>query len=377
MITSQEELSALIGDIYDCALDPSLWTVTLESISRRLGAEYVSVSMLPTAPKIPPLVFCSPWKTDALTELYRKFLPDIPIIDEFVQSPLDTPVATLTVMPEEQAHDSLFFRDWGLPNGLRDGCLTKCVMTSGAIGTLSLLTGLTRDPVSTEEQELMRLLAPHVRRSLMIGDTVTRANAAADRFRTMLDTLSDPVILLSGVGRLLYANPSADTVLKEGQLLAARQGEVRAVDPVSAQAFADSVKRAIVSDDALGRRGIGLPLKAHDGTPFFVYILPLGQSDVRSLQSASAAVFITSSDRHRPAMTAILMTLFDLTPAEARLAIMLYQGLSITEAAGKLRVATSTARTHLANIFSKTNTHRQADVVSLVANCSLPVSAVM
>ena len=46
-------------------------------------------------------------------------------------------------------------------------------------------------------------------------------------------------------------------------------------------------------------------------------------------------------------------------------------------APAKLRVATSTARTHLANIFSKTGTHRQADVVALVGNCSLPVIPAM
>ena len=54
---------------------------------------------------------------------------------------------------------------------------------------------------------------------------------------------------------------------------------------------------------------------------------------------------------------------FDLTPAEARLALHLVAGETLRSAEAKLCITYETARTHLKNIFSKTGTCRQAELV--------------
>ena len=61
-----------------------------------------------------------------------------------------------------------------------------------------------------------------------------------------------------------------------------------------------------------------------------------------------------------------LRRLYGLTRAEARLAGCLVRGDRIEEAAEHLKVSTSTARTHLKHIFSKTGTKRQTDLVRLL-----------
>ena len=54
---------------------------------------------------------------------------------------------------------------------------------------------------------------------------------------------------------------------------------------------------------------------------------------------------------------------FGLTPAEARLALHLIAGETLRSAEAKLSITYETARTHLKNIFSKTGTCRQAELV--------------
>ena len=54
---------------------------------------------------------------------------------------------------------------------------------------------------------------------------------------------------------------------------------------------------------------------------------------------------------------------FDLTPAEARLALHLVAGETLRSAEVKLSISYETARTHLKNIFNKTGTCRQAELV--------------
>ena len=57
---------------------------------------------------------------------------------------------------------------------------------------------------------------------------------------------------------------------------------------------------------------------------------------------------------------------FGLTPAEARLALHLVTGETLRCAAAKLSISYETARTQLKNIFNKTKTRRQAELVILI-----------
>ena len=57
---------------------------------------------------------------------------------------------------------------------------------------------------------------------------------------------------------------------------------------------------------------------------------------------------------------------FGLTRAEARLALHLAAGETLRSAEAKLSISYETARTHLKNIFHKTGTCRQAELVVVI-----------
>ena len=66
----------------------------------------------------------------------------------------------------------------------------------------------------------------------------------------------------------------------------------------------------------------------------------------------------------------MIAKVFELTPAQARLAIRLAGGSSVEEAALESGVALETARSHLKAIFNKTETHRQGELVALLNKVS-------
>jgi DNA-binding CsgD family transcriptional regulator len=73
----------------------------------------------------------------------------------------------------------------------------------------------------------------------------------------------------------------------------------------------------------------------------------------------------TSEKRTTPSVQA-LQTRFGLTRAEARVVQGLAEGRSVKRIAEELEVSFETARTHAKRAMQKTDTHRQAELVSLV-----------
>jgi DNA-binding CsgD family transcriptional regulator len=82
-------------------------------------------------------------------------------------------------------------------------------------------------------------------------------------------------------------------------------------------------------------------------------------------------VILIDLDELPPIKQTTLETMFGLTPAEARLATLLTGGATPSEAAVSQGLSVATVRSQLASIFAKTRTHRQAELVALVARLSI------
>lgn len=74
-------------------------------------------------------------------------------------------------------------------------------------------------------------------------------------------------------------------------------------------------------------------------------------------------IFLCDPTQEQIADPRILQAAYDFTPTEAAVAAKLVDGLSLEEIATELGVELSTARSHLKRIFTKTGTHRQAELV--------------
>ena len=76
---------------------------------------------------------------------------------------------------------------------------------------------------------------------------------------------------------------------------------------------------------------------------------------------------VAQASRSMPSVQA-LQSRFELTRAEARVVRRLAEGRSIKRIAEEFHVSLETARTHAKRAMQKTDTHRQAELVSLVLN---------
>ena len=69
-----------------------------------------------------------------------------------------------------------------------------------------------------------------------------------------------------------------------------------------------------------------------------------------------------------------MQRLFHFTLAEAKLALVLADGISLDEAAEAMAIRKNTARAHLRAVFSKTGVKRQTTLVRLLLNSVASIS---
>lgn len=369
-----EILSSIIGDIYDCALSPEGWTGVMTRITSTIDAAYTTIALTSVTDSRGRFAAQSPWDAEQLRALQDYELDAIPGLRAAVIGDIDLPQRTLSLISEGELEESAFFQEWAKPQGLREACTTKFVHTADRIGLFSTTTWANRPPISTEEQRFLGLLSPHLRRASLIGDLLDQTRITTGIYRGVLDSLAVPVILTGADGAVLHANAHAAKMLDERVLLRSRNGVLQAQTPVVSRALLEAIEAAARADALLGSRGIGLPISTPGQPPAVAYILPLSEGTARAaFRPACAAVFISTTISASPPPEDVLITLYDLTPAEARVVLQIGRGLSAAQCAAALAISENTLKTHLGRVYAKTSTARQADLVALVSTIASPI----
>ncbi|MBZ9701822.1 MULTISPECIES: helix-turn-helix transcriptional regulator [unclassified Mesorhizobium] len=373
---SSEVLGSIIGDIYDCVLNPEGWAGVMTRITTAMDAAYTTIALASTADNHGRFAAQSPWDPVQMRVLQDYDFDAIPGLKTAVIGDVDTPVATLSLMSEAELGQTAFFQNWAKPQGLREACITKFVHTSDRIGLMGCTTWADRGIISAEDQHFLALLSPHLRRASLIGDLLDQARVTASLYRQALDNLAVPVVLAGANGAILHANGAAERMLSAQGPILSRNGLLQAQNPAVARALLEAIASAANADASLGARGIGLPVSAAGRPAAVAYVLPLTEGTARAaFRPACAAVFISTTTSASPLPEAVLTTLFDLTPAEARVLLRIGSGLSASKSALALGIGENTLKTHLNRIFAKTGTRRQADLVKLVSDIGTPLAA--
>ncbi|MER8980992.1 PAS domain-containing protein [Mesorhizobium sp. M0870] len=337
---SSEVLSSIIGDIYDCVLNPEGWAGVMIRITEAVDAAYTTVALASTAGNHGRFAAQSPWDPVQMRVLQEDYDFDaIPGLKAAVVGDIDTPVATLSHMSEAELQQTPFFQNWAKPQGLREACITKFVHTPDRIGLMGCTTRADRGIISAEEQRFLALLSPHLRRASLIGDLLDQARVTADLYRQALDHLAVPVVLTGANGAILHANGAAERMFSLQGPIFSRNGLLQVQNSAVARALLDAIASAASAATSLGSRGIGLPISAPGQPPAVAYILPLTEGTARpAFRPACAAVFVSTTTSSSPLPEAVLATLFDLTPAEARVLLRIGSGLSASKSALALGV---------------------------------------
>lgn len=185
------------------------------------------------------------------------------------------------------------------------------------------------------------------------------------RTRRLLDILSFGIVLVCGT-RIVFANRAAMAIHREDDGLAVAavlHTGSHLVDKAIRALLDEACAAAQAGRDHLMSLSIPRPSRRRD---FLLTVCALPGDPGQCDDDARAVVFISDPER-RPAMPGqVLSSLFGLTPTETEVARALAQGRRTDEIAADLGIAQTTVAFHLRNLFDKTGTHRQADLIVLL-----------
>lgn len=271
------------------------------------------------------------------------------------------------IIGAEALKASAFYRNWLRSTGL----LHHLFLVLGRRGsTLSLLVLARREGKADFGEDIvqeLQALTPILGRALEAGTGARDLRSVQRAVLRAIDTLPLGVVVLDRDGGVIEANPFAKASIDTGMGLST-------VDGVLASDI--GARRVKLRDllahprDTGGRAGLDdvtmLPVpRTSSQRPLTLLLLPLDEAG--GDESAPAALlFIGDPERPNTFDQARIARLYGLSRAESRVAALLASGYRLEQVAERLGIAYETVRKHLKQIFGKTGTFRQAELVRML-----------
>jgi DNA-binding CsgD family transcriptional regulator/PAS domain-containing protein len=370
----RESLNDLISLVYDSVVDRSRWAGACARVAAYVGGVgigYFEREHDTARVRIWLMVGIAPPPPDAL---YRQIYP---ALEGHFLGEIEQPVATSDLMPFDQLAETEFYRTWAEPQGLVDFVsvvLDRSAISAGMFGVFRR----ERDGLADDDaRRRLRLLAPHLRRALLIICMFNRKAAEAATLADTLDGLSAGLCLVDAGGRIVHVNAAAQAMLDADDVLRSVEGRLLARDAQANGTLREVFAAAGQGDEALGTKGIAVPLTGEDGERYVAHALPLTSGARQSAgitHTAAAALFIRKTAPGLSARPEVIGEAFKLTPTELRVLLAIVELGSVPEVAAALGVADTTVRTHVGRLFEKTGARRQADLVKLVTGYATPLA---
>lgn len=271
-----------------------------------------------------------------------------------------------------------FYQEFLIPYGGRYASGTLLLEEGSVSVILGVHRGLGSAKFNEAELSVCRRLASHLTQALRQHQVHLHRQKTTGLGAALLNRLRTPIALLDSDRRILHANAAAASIIASGTILVEMAGRLYCQQQRSDKSLV-AVLQAMHLTPQSGPDPVLTP------TGFVRASSPTSNRHVGLFLSAwrpeetldafgdqpVAMVMIHEPGRRLVLDTYAVAKCFDLSPAEAKIAVAIAEGHSPENIAKKHAVEVSTVRTQLKAVYLKTGATRQADLVSVLAG--LPI----
>ena len=290
-------------------------------------------------------------------------------MDPFIGIPSGTVVSLDEFIPESERENSEYFQQFLKPINVFNIIGTDVITKEGAWCSLRVGRGKEARPFCQSDRDLISQLIPHINRAIRLHMRLNRVETERNLYAGAVNQLSVGTIILDEEGKVLQTNQVAEELIGENDGIKVVSKSLQVGTSSDTRKMRDLIKQAIAAQNGDGpsiveAMRIQRPSGLSDLGIVIRSVPPAEWSEGK--QCPSVVIFISDPEKKSRAPQEIVKTLFDLTPAEAQLAMLLANGLTVDETSEELCISRNTARAHLRSIFSKTGVTRQTMLVRLI-----------
>jgi DNA-binding CsgD family transcriptional regulator len=220
----------------------------------------------------------------------------------------------------------------------------------------------------------MQMIASHIECAFLVRDLLSEDRTLSELLGSVMARAGFGLILATADRRIVYVNDAADTLMRASNGLHCERNCISAGDFTTSRKLQSLITAASRTDESA--QGGSLIFRDEDGVAsLVVHVVPLCPRTAvvpPGKEYPVAGLIMVDCQRGIADRINVFADLFGLTSAEARVVSQLVSGRGLTKAASHLNIARSTARYHLTNILGKTGTHRQAELVRVFYEVTIP-----
>ncbi len=273
-------------------------------------------------------------------------------------------VTDAVIYTDEEKRADPFYANFLYPRGLGNAAGILVPLPTGDRFAISVEREHARGHVEPDRIDALDALRPHFARSAMMA---TRLQL--ERARTISETLAAiglAALVIDDRGGVLAANRLVEAMT--GLIQWRARGRIALADRAASALLEDAIA-AIDHDHSSGVRSF--PVRdPESGVRQVAHLIPVRRSARDVFVSSAAVLILTPVAMPGAAPVELVRSLFDFTPAEARVARQLAGGRTVDDIARDGGVSTNTVRAQVRGVLEKTGCGRQADVVALLTTIS-------
>uniref|UniRef100_UPI003F499D5B helix-turn-helix transcriptional regulator n=1 Tax=Cupriavidus yeoncheonensis TaxID=1462994 RepID=UPI003F499D5B len=369
-----DEISDLIGLVYDGPLLEIPWQSLLDALRHLLNANYVTLVLRPPSNTSPGLMITSSAvDTTVGTGAYAQHFY---AVDPFVNLPTGRVLTVYELIGEARWLESEIYRFFNKPYDVLRIMGVDIRAEQGEECRLRVCRPHGSEDFSDTDKALLQRIVPHLQRAVRIHANLNTTESERRLYAGTVDRLLIGSVILDETGHVLTTNGMADELLAAKDGLMVSNGQLTVDSPQENRKLQALVRQATTLRDSVQPGipiGLSVPRKG-DRAKLGLLVRPIAtQTWSQQPRQPAVAVLIRDPEQKALASTDLLRNMFEFTRAEASLVLLLTQGLSLDEAAQELDIRRNTARAHLRAVFAKTGVTRQAALVQTVLHSIIPL----
>lgn len=364
-----EQMNSLVRQIHAAAGQENQWHSTLSNIREFFASVSVTLARHQFTSGQAKVDYLVPADQNRVSQYCNQFSVRNPW---FLSSTEYTPGRVMTgeeLVSKGELIKSDFYRQYLKSYGLHHRLCGVISCDLDWVSFIALHRASNQPGFDKIDVSRMHQILDHLTIALTLHWQLLRAKGIAQMFWSVIDHFNGAAFLVEQDGTVVHQNQKADEVLEQNGGLKLHENKILATTKTDIRALQKAFEE-LDNPDKAPHPDEGRIVRLTD--PALTHQLIITLRQIGSIYSIQSGIYkklliltVKSPFGSLAPHHCSFPNLYKLTPAQERLSALIFSGSTISEIAQRLHLSDNTIKSHLKQIYLKTGTHSQVELLQL------------